>query len=231
MRKSLQTRTDRGFSLLELLIAMAVTIILLGISGSILMSSFNIRHRENEVSDALADAQRAINIMSREIANAGFNLSTNGIVAGDSNISSIRIRSNLNKYVPGVEEPFKSDVLDAGEDIKYFVNAAENTNYLVRYDRNAQIVPVDLRKTVLANRLDSLRIHYFGQQVTYSTADCDITGWSADEVTPDAARYIVIAVCVRLDEYGTPGSPGHQPATRVLLASDVTLRNADLSSY
>lgn len=231
MRKTLHTSTDRGFSLLELLIAMAITMILVGIASSILMSSFNIRHRENEMSDALADAQRAINIMSREIANAGFNLSTNGIVAGDSDINSIRIRSNLNKYDPGVEEPFKSNVMDAGEDIKYFVNAAENTNYLVRYDDNAPVVPVDLRKTVLANRLDSLRIHYFDRQVSYSTADCDITDWSADEVSPDAARYIVIAVCVRLDEYGTPGSPGHQPATRVLLASDVTLRNADLRSY
>ena len=231
MRKSLHTRNDRGFSLLELLIAMAITMVLIGIASSILMSSFNIRHRENQVSDALADTQRAINIMSREIANAGFNLSTNGIVAGDSDANSIRIRSNLNKYVATANANSRADVVDAGEDIKYFVNAAEETNYLVRYDRNAPVVPVDLRKTVLANRLDSLRIHYFAQQVTYSTAGCDITGASGAEVTPDAARYIVIAVCVQLDEYGTPDSPGYQPATRVLLASDVTLRNADLSSY
>ena len=231
MRKSLHTRNDRGFSLLELLIAMAITMVLIGIASSILMSSFNIRHRENEMSDALADAQRALNIMSREIANAGFNLSTNGIVAGDSDANAIRIRSNLNKYEPGAEEPFKSTVIDQNEDIKYFVNVADNTSYLVRYDPNAPVVPVDRRKTVLANKLNSLRIHYFDRQVTYSTAGCDIRDPSAAEVTPDAARYIVIAVCVQLDEYGTPGSPGHQPAINVLLASDVTLRNADLRTY
>lgn len=210
---------------------MAITMILVGIASTILTSSFNIRHRENQTSDALADVQRAINIMSREIANAGFNLSTNGIVAGDSDGNSIRIRSNMNKYVSTANANSQADVIDEGEDIKYFINNAENTNYLVRYDANAPVVPFDRRKTVLANRLDSLQLHYFAQQVSYSTADCDITAPSADEVAPAAARYIVIAVCVQLDEYGTPGSPGHQPATRVLLVSDVTLRNADLSSY
>lgn len=207
---------------------MAITVLLLGIGSSILMGSFNIRHREDQVSDALADAQRAINIMSREIANAGFNLSTNGIVPGDSDSTSIRIRSNLNRYVATDDAFSQANVIDPGEDIKYFVNAADNTNYLVRYDPNETETA---QKTVLANRLDSLRVHYFAQQVSYSTSGCDITDPSAGEVAPEAARYIVIAVCVQLDEYGTPGSPGHQPATNVLLATDVTLRNADLRAY
>lgn len=228
MYRSLQTRTDRGFSLLELLVAMAITMLLMGIGSSILMSSFNIRHREDQVSDALADAQRAINIMSREIANAGFNLSTNGIVAGDSDSRSIRIRSNLNRYVPTADPISQANVIDPGEDIKYFINAAEQTNYLVRYDAYAA---GPAQKTVLANRLDSIRIHYFAQKVTYSTSGCDITAASDVEVAPEAARYIVIAACVQLEEYGTPNSPGHQPAGNVLLASDVTLRNADLRSY
>ena len=227
MHKSSHTRTDRGFSLLELLIAMAITILLLGIGSSVLMGSFNIRHREDQVSDALADAQRAINIMSREIANAGFNLSTNGIVPGDSDSSSIRIRSNLD-YVSTAELDSQADVIDPGEDIKYFLNIADKTTYLVRYDVNN---PGDQQKTVLANRLDSLRIHYFTQQVSYSTSECDIKDPSAVEVAPEAARYIVIAVCVQLEEYGTPGSPGHQPAINVLLTTDVTLRNADLRAY
>lgn len=228
MQKSSQTRSDRGFSLLELLIAMSISILLLGIGSSVLMGSFNIRHREDQVSDALADAQRAINIMSREIANAGFNLSTNGVIPGDSDLTSIRIRSNLNRYDPAAGSDSQTDVIDPGEDVKYFVNAAENTNYLVRYDAYSTSKS---KATVLANRLDSLRIHYFAQQVTYSTSGCDITGASSAEVAPEAARYIVIAVCVRLGEVGTANSPGHQPLSTVLLASDVTLRNADLKSY
>jgi len=228
MHKSLQTRSDQGFSLLELLIAMAITILLLGIASSVLMESFNIRHREDQITDALADAQRAMNIMSREIANAGFNLSKNGIVAGDSDSSSIRIRSNLNKYDPAAGPESKNEVRDPGEDIKYFVNSAENTNYLVRYDAYAT---GKAQKTVLANRLDSLRVHYFAQQVSYSTSDCDIKDPSSAEVAPEAARYVVIAVCVQLPEVGTANAPGHRRSMNVLLASDVTLRNADLTSY
>lgn len=209
---------------------MTITLALLGIGSSILMTGFRTRHRENQISDALADVQRAVNIMSREIANAGFNLSTNGVVPGDSDSSSIRIRSNLNKYStdPALLAASRNGVIDPGEDIKYFVNAADDTNYLVRYDANA--TDLAKKKTVLANRIDSLRVHYFAQQVTYTTAGCDINPSTA-EVTPDAARYIVIAVCVQLQEYGARNSDGYQPAQNVLLSSDVTLRNSALDSY
>src|SRR5260370_38507613 len=82
---------------------MAITIAITAIAGRLLAQSLNIRTRANEKVDSLADAQRALNIMSREIAEAGFNLSDNGIVAADSitdanGNSTIRIRSNLNKF-------------------------------------------------------------------------------------------------------------------------------------
>jgi Tfp pilus assembly protein PilW len=216
-----------GFSLLELIIAMATTLVLLIIATTVLSSGFRIRDREESVTDAAADAQRALNIMSREISNAGFNLTTNGIIDSDSSSSSIRVRSNLNRYDSTASSTSQNGVVDAGEDLKYFVNVANNTNYLVRHDANA----TSNKTTVLANRLDQLRIHYFGQKVTYSTADCDITGASSSEVSPSAATYIVIAVCVRISASGSPKSAGYQPASQVLLVSDVVLRNSVLSSY
>jgi Tfp pilus assembly protein PilW len=227
MRVEREKNTAAGFSLIELIIAMATTLVLLGIASTVLSTGFRIREREESVTDAAADAQRALNIMSREIANAGFNLSTNGIVDGDSDSSSIRIRSNLNKYDSSASSASRNGVIDAGEDLKYSVNVANNTNYLVRHDANAS----GIKTTVLANRLDQLRIHYFNQNVTYSTADCDITGASNSEVTPSLASYIVIAVCVRIPAAGRPNSAGYQPASRVLLVSDVVLRNSVLSNY
>ena len=219
--------TMAGFSLIELLIAMTVTIVMLGIAASALSAGFRIRNREESVTDAAADAQRALNIMSREISNAGFNLSTNGIVAGDSSSTSIRIRSNLNKYDTTASTTSRDGVVDAGEDIKYFVNTADNTDYLVRHDANA----ATNKTTVLANRVDQIRIHYFGQRVAYSTSDCDVSGASSSEVSPGVASYIVIAVCVRIPASGTPGSDGYQPPSNVLLVSDVTLRNSALTQY
>ena len=77
-------KTEGGFSLFELIIAMTLTVVVMGIASTLLAQCLNVRTRANENVDALADAQRALNIMSREIADAGFNLSDNGLVAADS---------------------------------------------------------------------------------------------------------------------------------------------------
>jgi Tfp pilus assembly protein PilW len=216
----------RGFSLLELLIAMVITMVVMSLASTLLASALRIRSRENQKSDALADTQRALNTMSREIAGAGFNLNGNGIVDAESSGTSIRMLSNLNKYDFNASLTDRNEI-GAGEDITYFVNEADKTNYLVRRDNFGS------GNTVLANRLDSFNIHYFDQRVRYSAPanGTDITNPSAAEVTPTAAKYIVIAVSVQLNQVGTPGSPGYQPAYTVLLCSDVTLRNASLWNY
>ncbi len=237
-------KRQAGFSLIELIIAMAITIVITAIAGRLLAQSLNIRLRANEQVDSLADAQRALNIMSREIAGAGFNLTDNGIVAADSvtdgnGNSTLRIRSNLNRFNTAVNPWYTGSSVssgaqngisvaneDAGEDVKYFVYDAGNTNLLARYDVYGG------GSTVLANRLDSLHIHYFNQKVTYSTAACDISAPSVTELTDlSLAKYVVIAVCVNQSAVGAPGSPGYQPASSVLLVSDVALRNSNLTIY
>jgi type II secretory pathway pseudopilin PulG len=230
MSSSTKQATSGGFSLLELIIAMAITIALMTAASTLLANALRVRSRENQKSDALADTQRAINIISREIANAGFNLNNNGIVAADSGLNQLRIRSNLNRfdYDPSVTDAMRASVTDSGEDITYFLNEVELTKYLARHDQYGT------GSTVLANRIDSLNFHYFDQKVTYTALpkDYDITNPSVAEVTDlTKAKYIVIAVSVTLDEVGTPGSPGYQPKYSVLLCSDVMLRNTQLWDY
>src|SRR5437764_195428 len=238
-----QTKSESGFSLLELIIAMAITLALAAAACTLLAQSLKIRTRANDKIDGLADAQRALNIMSREIANAGFNLSDNGIVAADSvtdasGNSTIRIRANLNKFDSTVSSAARNGIgvidEDLGEDVKYFVWPDDDRHLLARWDR---LDSSDGNGTVLANRLDSLHIHYFSQRVTYSTvmtsgiSGCDITGASAVEVTPDLAKYIVIAVCVPQPAIGAPRSPGYQPETNTVPGSDVVLNNSKLVAY
>jgi len=220
-------QASSGFSLLELLIAMVITMALMTAATTLLAQALRVRTRENQKSDALADAQRALNIMSREIANTGFNMTGNGIVAGDSGANELRIRSNLNRYDTSASVASRDSIMTEGEDVKYFINEADETKYLVRYDPNGN------GKTVLANRIDAMNIHYYNQKVTYTTApdSYDITNESATPVSPENAKYIVIAIAVTLDPVGQPGSPGYQPHYTVLLCSDVTLRNTDLWSY
>ncbi|HSE17191.1 MAG TPA: hypothetical protein VLB46_09055 [Pyrinomonadaceae bacterium] len=216
---------DGGFSLVELIIAMTLTLGVLGLAGSLLASSFNVRARENQKTDALADAQRALNIMTREIANSGFGLADNGIVEADSNASAIRIRSNLNAFD---SQTTSNSISDRNEDVKYSLYSAGSDSYIVRLDIGTQN-----QTTVLANRVDALNIRYFPAKVNYtaSGSDCDISTASSAVTQKSETKYIVMSVCVELPARGAPGSAGYQPASRVQLVSDVYLRNADIGNY
>lgn len=235
-------KAQSGFSLIELIIAMTITLVILGIATTLLARALNIRTRANDNVDAMADAERALNIMSREIAQAGFNLTDNGIVDGDSvtdanGNSTIRIRANLNKFDTTANATARAGIgwpgQDSGEDVKYYVYPTQDTTLLARYDAWAAGGGTS---TVLANKLDSLHIHYFAQRVTYSAGTtavpCDISAPSQAEVaSPSLAKYVVIAVCVRQNAVGKPGDPGYQPQYNTLLTSDVALRNANLTDY
>ena len=242
---NIQEGNQAGFSLLEVLIAMGITITIMALATTLLAASFRVRSREDRKSDAVADVQRALNIMTREIANTGLKLpsglaavSSNGVVANDSDNESIRIISNLN----GMPDPANgysedTDVTDTDEDLKFlmYVDAALGQRYIVRYVKNGSN-----QTTVLANRIDSLIFRYYDEKVTYDTTIrtvdgtpiCDITnvknaaGNDKSEVSPGAAKFIVIAVGVTLPAVGTPNTNGYQPASQVQLTSDVVLRNS-----
>src|SRR6266513_3631280 len=130
-----------GFSLVELLIAMTITLVVMVIASTLLATSFKVRGRENQRSSALADAQRSLNIMSREIANAGYGLSTNGIVTGgDSGPTSIRIRSDLD---------LSGATNGSGEDVKYVCISDANGSFIVRLD-----LQPSQTTGLVANRID-----------------------------------------------------------------------------
>jgi type II secretory pathway pseudopilin PulG len=234
-------KNESGFSMVELVVAMAVTLTIMGLASTLLAGSFNMRSREDRKSDAIADVQRALNIMTREISNSGMKLpsglpsiSSNGVVAGDSDSESIRIVSNLNGMPDPANAYFEdTDVSDVDEDIKFlmYVDADLGQRYIVRYERNGTN-----QTTVLANRIDSLIFRYYDEKVTYTTkinddGNCDIdnvvntSGVTETEVSPGSAKFVVIGVCVSLPASGTPNSDGYQPPTQVQLTSDVVLRN------
>ena len=213
---------EHGFSLVELLMAMTITLVIMGIATEVLIGALSIRTREDQKVDAIADVQRVLNIASREVANSGFGLlADNGLVGADCSSTSIRIRANLNAF-SGVTG------WDKTSDIKFYLAQTSTDSYLVRYDVNANDV------TVLANRIDSFNVHYYNSKVTYNASGCDITGASASESAAYAqSGYIVLTACVKLPAIGSPGALGYHPASTVAVTSDVTLRNAaaNLATY
>ena len=222
---------DAGFSLIELLIAMGITLVVLTLAGTLLASSVRISARENARTDALADTRRALNAMSREIASAGYRLPAaagipfNGIAAS-SGATTIRLVSNTDAGTPRA-------VSSPNEDIIYeLATDAAGNRFIVRHDVNG---PAATRTSVVANRIDALNVRYFDQRVAYTTAaPCNVnvtTAGAADSADITRAKFVVLSVCTQLPQIGTPGSPGYQPPTRVQLTSNVALRNADLINY
>jgi type II secretory pathway pseudopilin PulG len=218
--------SQHGFSLIELIIAMSVTIVIATIAATLVAQSFRMRAREDARSDAIADAHRALNIVSREIANSGFGLVDNGIVPGDTGPGSIRFRANLNAYtVDAAGNPVEGAgfVQDRDEDIKYVMynDDAANRHYLVRYDA---ILGSREGTTVLANRLDSFQLQYFDS----SNTELDVV---ANPLAVASAWKVRITVGVILPAEGQPNSPGYQPQSTMDLVSDVVLRNASQITF
>ncbi len=121
---------------------MTITLSVLVAASTLLASSLRTRTRENARSQALASAQRALNIMSREVGNSGYGLTDNGIVAADSDNVSIRVRSNLDSG---------ADLAQADEDVRFMFQAANRS--IVRFDNNGTTM-------VLASNITFLNIRY-----------------------------------------------------------------------
>jgi Tfp pilus assembly protein PilW len=169
IRKHPKAGNEAGFSKLELLIDMTITLAMMTAASTLLATSLRTRTRENLRSDALASAQRALNIMSREIGNAGYGLNDNGIVVADSTTDSIRIRANLNN---------DASLAQTDEDVRFIFQSANRA--IVRFDNFA----VTNATTVLASNITGLTLTYL-----------DTAGTAA---TPATAERIRIDVSVNL---------------------------------
>ena len=196
---------ESGFSIAELLIAMTIMLVVLGLAGNLFSISLSTRQRESSRTDALTAAQAALNVISREIANSGYGLTDNGIVLADSGTQKLHFLSNI-KNTNGV-------TTDAGEDITYFFDPV--TESILRYDSNANGAGSP-ETSIIINRISSVRFQYFDYSGSVST-----TPAPTNTPTINTAR-IRVTVSVSLEN--VQGQTNNQA---VVLTSDVTLRNSD----
>jgi prepilin-type N-terminal cleavage/methylation domain-containing protein len=211
---------EAGFSLIELLVAMTVTLIIMGLASSLASQSFNVQTRESQRSTALADAQGALNLITREITNSGYGLKSNGIYSAQSDDESITVLSDYDRDNTWDKDEIVSFRLDE--------DAATGTISLVRLALGAAGA-AETTGTVLAQSVDNFQVNYFSQRVDYETGDCDLeldADSEAAVTTPDKAQYVVLVLCATLPAVGAEGGEGYQPPSRVQLVSDATLRNS-----
>lgn len=190
---------ERGFSLVEMMVAMTVMLVLLGLVSSLFAGAMGTRSRQSRRSDALTSARAAIQVISREIANTGYGLNSNGIVYSDCNSQRIHFRMNT------VNSNLTTN--DPNEDITYYYDAT--TKSIVRYDRfgSPQV-------SVVVNGISDIQFQYFDYSGEISTPVQVTTP------TADTSR-IRITVTVQMDPVF-----GQVNNETVQFTSDVTLRNS-----
>lgn len=209
---------EAGFSLVELMVALGVTLVIMVVASRMLAMSMTVRTRENQRTEAIADVQRALQTMTREISNAGLGMTDpaqNGLVDADSDDISVRVRSNLNAFCGPAGAGCDANTTGADEDVVFTiisnVSADEEQRLITRQDVNSGAI------SPLANRVDTLDFDYLNADATTAAA------------TPHEAAIVRITVTVLLPAVGRAGSPGYQPSTRMQLTSDAVLRNRLLS--
>jgi len=153
--------------LLELLIAVAISLTILTAATTLLTRSLGTRSRENLRSEALAATQRGLNIMSREIGNSGFGLNDNGIVTTDSSSTSIRVRADLDN---------DWNVGERDEDIRYIYQSGNQV--IARYDAAVGGPPVPL-----ASGVSAMTLTYWDATNTVITSSANYV--NAERVTID----------------------------------------------
>lgn len=216
IRKRGLRKSEAGFSLLELMVALGVTLVIMVVASKMLAMSMFVRQRENQRSEAVADVQRALQTMTREISNAGLGMTNNGLVDPDeddgASLISLRIRSNLNAFC-STNTVCDADTGDPGEDIVYALinnttgGTGDNQRLITRQDVNSTNAI-----SALANRIDSLSFEYLKADGTTTT-------------TPSLAQKVKITVTVTLPAVGKQNQAGYQPPSQTQLVSQAVLRN------
>jgi prepilin-type N-terminal cleavage/methylation domain-containing protein len=210
-----------GFSLVELLITLTITLVILGLAFSLLARSLNTKVRQQDQASALSDASSGLGRMADEVVNAGFGLRTNGIVAGDSNEGQIRIRANLNALL---KQTTSNTVTDSREDVTFRLtpDASGGASCLIRMDA------VTGASSIVAYSIDDVDIDADGDGDGLTFTYHDAAG---TVVAPESATRVTVTLRIKLEQQGVPGAPGFQPAITKVLTENIVLRNAGLTAY
>lgn len=209
-----------GFSLIEMMIALAIVLILMGAATTLIGGAFSTRARETRRTEALVAAQAALDSMSREIANSGFGLKENGIIGADSNSSRIHFRTNIENRNLTTNDP--------GEDVAYYFD--NTTQSILRYDKcpdDDSVIPANLpntpcpdisaKTTIVVNRISNVSFQYFN----YTGNNSAFTAVTTPDKNTGRVR-----ITITIEMEAVQGQPNNVSNRTITLTSDVNLRNS-----
>ncbi len=198
---------EAGFSLPELIVSLVLTLVILGIAVTAFSSVLGSRTRASSTTDGITSAQAALNIMSREIGNAGFGLNTNGLGWLDSagvyqtDCTEKRLRLRTNTSNSGAN---RNTTSGAGEDVTFYFDSASQS--VVRSDANFP------PPSGVINRVSNVTFSYFDDAAAPNTP-----------TTVPTAGTSRVRILLAVTLQNVQGQPVNRQVT---VKSDVTLRNS-----
>jgi Tfp pilus assembly protein PilW len=186
--------------MIELIVSMLLTLIILGIAVAAFSGVIGSRNRQSSRTDALTSTQAALNIMTREVGNAGYGLMTNGLVLEDCTDKKLHFLTNTNNRDATTSGP--------GENVTFYYDS--DSQSVVRYD-------LATGTSGVINRVSDVDFVYYNYVVDVLTGNVTVTAGPASR---DTAR-VNIKLKVLLPE--VQGQPTNRIET---VMSDVTLRSS-----
>jgi len=173
-------RTNQGFSLVELLVAMVMGLAILGAVLSIFVNQNRTHAIQQEVAYAQQNVRAAMGLMVWDIRNAGHNPDNGDFRAiEEATSTSIRVKADYSN-------PADGDAGDAEEDITYTVNASDQ---LTRDD-------AVLGPEAIVDFVDNLQFSYgFADGDTGIPNEADVD----DSNDRDDIRLVIIRLGVRTE--------------------------------
>jgi Tfp pilus assembly protein PilW len=207
-----------GFSLVELIMSLLLSLLILGVAVATFSGALGSRDRESSRTDAITSAQAALNVMTREIGNAGYGLVNSaglpfhGIVTADSNANQLHFRANIDNVGTGGGNGTNTN--QAGEDITYYCETCNGstTGSVVRSDRNVN----GGAPSGIINRVSDVDFAYFDVNPTTCVVSTTALTAPTDYTVKVRITLIVILPEARRQPLGQ----------QQRLTSDVTLRNS-----
>ena len=198
------------------MMSLTISLLILGVAVATFSGALGSRERESSRTDAITSAQAALNIMSREIGNAGYGLvdsagiPTNGIIVADSNANQLHFRTNLDNVGAN-----GNNTNQEGEDITYYCETCNGstTGSVVRSDRNVN----GSAPSGIINRVSDVDFSYSDVNPATGVITNGLTTPSVNTVKVNITLLVILA-----DVRGQPSNRKEK------LRSEVTLRN---SSY
>lgn len=187
---------DDGFTLVEMLVAMVIVFVLLGLTMSVLVSSNGVVKTTSQMNNLNEEARQAVNRMARDIRQASSIVTAvnpDGAAFNPSGIVAVRLKADFDGdrciggvALPGVTTTCLPYNAANPEDITYCYEPGSRQLYVIDNQASPPVTPVSSTSTscsggqpLLAGNVSGFKVEYRSNDYRYDLNPTDgVTTWT-----------------------------------------------------